>query len=111
MNLKTNKEEDFLLIMIDGDLDASSSIMLDNTLSDAFANNEKKVLVDCADLNYISSAGLGVFMSYIQDFKTNGIYMALFNMSDKVKNVFEVLGLDQLITIVSTKKDAITSGR
>ena len=29
------------------------------------------IAVDCTDLSYISSAGLGVFMSYIEDLKVN----------------------------------------
>jgi anti-sigma B factor antagonist len=47
-------------------------------------------------------------MSYLQDFETNKIKLALFNLSDKVKGVFQILGLDQLIKIVSTKEEAKT---
>ena len=107
MNITTLKEDQFYTISIDGELDASSSIMLDNTLTEAFSKKENKILVDCSRLNYISSAGLGVFMSYLQDFENNGISMALFNVSDKVKNVFTILGLDNLIKIVSSKEEAI----
>ena len=72
------------------------------------SNGDPTILIDCAGLNYISSAGLGVFMSYIEDVNTKNIKMALYGLNDKVKNVFEILGLDQLLTIVNTKKEALS---
>lgn len=106
MKLTNQKENDYFILGIEGDLDASSCIVLDNAISDAVSKGEKKIIIDCSQLNYISSAGLGVFMSYLQDFENNRISMALFNLSEKVKNVFQILGLDQLIKIVNSKEEA-----
>ncbi len=108
MNISIGKEEEIYLIEIEGDLDASSCINLDKAISEAVSAGEKKILIDCTNLNYISSAGLGVFMSYIQDFENNKISMVLFNLSKKVKNVFQILGLDELIQIVDSKEAAKT---
>lgn len=106
MNLTAAKDLDYFVIALEGDLDASSCITLDKAISDAVASDEKKILVDCTRLNYISSAGLGVFMSYLQDFENNKISLVLFNLNEKVKNVFQILGLDELINIVNTKDEA-----
>lgn len=106
MKVSTTKESDFYIIKLDGELDASSCIILDEEISTAVANDEKKILIDCTDLTYISSAGLGVFMSYLQDFETNKVSLVLFNLSPKVKSVFKILGLDELIKIVESKEKA-----
>jgi anti-sigma B factor antagonist len=106
MEIKVSNEEAFYLISIDGDLDASSSILLDNALKEAVAHDEKKILVDCSCLNYISSAGLGVFMSYLQEFENNQTNFILFGVSDKIKDVFQILGLDQLLIIAYSKEEA-----
>ena len=106
MKLTNQKENDYYILGIEGDLDASSCIVLDNAISEAVSKGEKKIIIDCERLNYISSAGLGVFMSYLQDFENNKISMALFNLSEKVRNVFQILGLDQLIKIVNSKEEA-----
>jgi anti-sigma B factor antagonist len=87
-------------------LDASSSILLDNTLKEAVAHHERKILVDCTQLNYISSAGLGVFMSYLQEFESLQTSLILFGIIIKIKDVFQILGLDQLLTIAFSKEDA-----
>jgi len=102
----THKEDsDNYLMIINGEVDASSSIHLDSALGEAVKSNEN-ILVDCTDLKYISSAGLGVFMSYIQEIKELEIKLVLFGLSEKVKNVFQILGLDQLLTMEETLEDA-----
>jgi anti-sigma B factor antagonist len=106
MQITTHKETEYYTIAVEGDLDASSSIQLDEAISDAVSKNEKKIIVDCTKLDYISSAGLGVFMSYIQDFNNNNISLVLCHLSEKVKNVFQILGLDELIRIENTKEEA-----
>ena len=106
MQIKTTNEEQFHIIEIYGDVDASSSITLDTAIEEAINNDKKQILVDCSNLNYISSAGLGVFMSHIEEFKEKDICFILFGLSSKVKNVFEILGLDQLLQIVDSKDEA-----
>ena len=105
VSISAEKTNDILILSIDGEIDASSSIHLDNELSTAI-NDNKKILIDCSKLDYISSAGLGVFMSYINDMEERHIKMILFGMSNKVKNVFQILGLDQLLKIVETSEEA-----
>ena len=106
MEVYQSKEEEFMTLTIDGELDASSCIVLDESIQQVVSENEKKILVDCKQLSYISSAGLGVFMSYLQDFAANDIRMVLFNLNPQVKEVFRILGLDNLLKIVTNKDEA-----
>ncbi|WKV13768.1 STAS domain-containing protein [Marivirga harenae] len=107
INITTEIEREDHILKIEGDVDASSSIHLDEALT-VLANNSavKFILVDGTNLNYISSAGLGVFMSYIDDFKNKNIKMVIYGLSEKVLNVFQILGLDQLMIIVTDKQTA-----
>jgi anti-sigma B factor antagonist len=108
INIDTQHDGDIMTIKVMGDVDASSSIELDNAIKSAVGEGLKKILVNGQELHYISSAGLGVFMSYLQDFKSKDIRMALFGLNDKVENVFKILGLDQLIHLVDTEEEAKT---
>ncbi len=107
MEISNVLEEGNYVIAINGDVDASSSILLDEAIGKAVEEGQQYLLIDCLNLTYISSAGLGVFMSYIEEIKTKNIRMVLFGLSEKVKNVFKVLGLDQLLDIKDTKDQAI----
>ncbi|MFW5760579.1 MAG: STAS domain-containing protein [Cyclobacteriaceae bacterium] len=106
IQIDQNIENDIYKLEVGGEVDASSSIYLDNAITEALKSNHKKILVDCSQLNYISSAGLGVFMSYIEELNNRGILMVIYGLNDKVRNVFQILGLDQLLRIVSSEEEA-----
>src|SRR5690606_11209957 len=106
VQIKRIQEEGADIIVPIGEIDASSSIELDLTIAKSVGEGFTKILIDCSALEYISSAGLGVFMSYIEEFTDKGIQMVLFAMNDKVLNTFEILGLSELLTIVQTKDEA-----
>ena len=108
MKITHHIKDKTITISLNGELDASSSVMLDEELSKPEIMLFNKVLGDCEHLNYISSAGLGVFISHLQRFEDAQIKLIFFNMQEKVKNVFEILGLDLLMTIVSTYDEAMT---
>ena len=106
INIDSKIENGYFELMIGGDVDASSSIHLDTALSEALVTNES-IIVNLENLEYISSAGLGVFMSHLQDIDLEQKKLAIFGMKEKVFQVFEILGLDQLMTIVITKEEAV----
>ena len=106
VNIDTKIEADILTLKVVGEVDASSSINLDNAINNAIKAGHKKILIYGEGMNYISSAGLGVFMSYLQDFEKHNIKMVLYGLNEKVLNVFKILGLDQLISIAESESEA-----
>jgi anti-sigma B factor antagonist len=106
VHIKRLQEDGIDIITPIGEIDASSSIELDLTIAKSVGEGFTKVLIDCGALEYISSAGLGVFMSYIDEFKDKNLRMVLFGMSEKVANTFEILGLGELLSIAVDKAEA-----
>lgn len=105
IEIKNELEDGIYYIIVKGEIDASSSIHLDESISEA-TQRHKKILINCTELEYISSAGLGVFMSYINELEDKKIRMVIFGLSDKVRHVFQILGLDQLLKITETEEQA-----
>lgn len=106
IHIKRLQEDGADVLALVGEIDASSSIELDLAIAKSVGEGFTKILVDCGALEYISSAGLGVFMSYIEEFKDKNIKMVLFGMNDKVGNTFEILGLNELLHISKDKVQA-----
>src|SRR5688572_28065473 len=103
MKLTTHTENPTTIILkLEGELDASSSVLLDEQLSESEIMNFQNILIDCTGLTYISSAGLGVFMAHLHRLEEARIKLIFFNMSERVRNVFQILGLDVLTTIATT---------
>ncbi|MCH6236576.1 STAS domain-containing protein [Cognataquiflexum rubidum] len=107
LNIEKRLENDIWTLILTGEIDASNSVELDAAISEVVQEGAKSILIDCAALDYISSAGLGVFMSYLDEFEENNVKMVIFALKDKVFQVFHILGLDQLIIIRPTKEEAL----
>ena len=90
-----------------GELDAHTASQLEELFQLLIGNNKSNIIVNCKELEYIASAGLGVFMAYIEDVRSNGGDIKLTNMTDKVFNVFDLLGFPTLYDILHDEKDAI----
>jgi anti-sigma B factor antagonist len=108
VHIKRLQENGADIVAIIGEIDASSSIELDLAIAKSVGEGYKKILVDCSALEYISSAGLGVFMSYIEELRDKNVAFVLYGLKDKVLNTFSILGLADLLMIANNKEEAMT---
>jgi anti-sigma B factor antagonist len=99
LQLAKIKENNHDILILKGEIDASNSVDLDEAIQGLLGSGSKSILVDGKGLDYISSAGLGVFMSYLEDFQDQGVTLKICSLSPRVLEVFQILGLDQLIPI------------
>lgn len=86
-------------IDIGGYLDAHTAPLLEAILSETIEEGKIKIIVNFAELDYISSAGLGVFMAFIEDVRNSGGDIKMSNMKEKVYSVFDLLGFPLLFDI------------
>jgi anti-sigma B factor antagonist len=98
---------DVSVINLAGYLDAHTAPTLENNFTELIDNNKFKIVVNFKDLAYISSAGLGVFMAYIEKIRNNNGDIKLTNMNEKVFNIFDLLGFPLLYEIFSTEEEAV----
>ena len=106
VDITSKKEGEVFSLEVKGEVDASSSIQLDDAFKNALMH-EKKIMVDLGGLEYISSAGLGVFVSQLEEVNNKEINLVLFGLSEAVYQVFDLLGLPSLFQIVNNKEEAL----
>ena len=99
---------DISIVNLKGYLDAHTAPTLENNFTELINNNKFKIVVNFEDLAYISSAGLGVFMAYIEQIRDNKGDIKLTNMSDKVFNIFDLLGFPLLYEIYKKEDEAVS---
>ncbi len=95
------------VIELRGYLDAHTATDLESALQKLMGEKKFNIVVNFRDLAYISSAGLGVFMAYIEDVRKNKGDIKLTNMTPKVFNVFDLLGFPILYEIYKDEAEAI----
>ncbi len=98
---------DISIINLKGFLDAHTAPALENNFTQLIKDCKYKIVVNFEELAYISSAGLGVFMAYIESIRDNKGDIKLASMSDKVFNIFDLLGFPLLYEIYKSEEEAI----
>lgn len=106
MKITQSIDKNILRININGELDANSSIKLDTVIKEALKNGQHLISVDCEELDFISSAGMGVFISHMDEIKELGGRFILYNMSEIIYLNFSVLGIHEILDIVDDLKSA-----
>ena len=65
----------------------------------SFATLEGSIVADCSELDYISSAGIGVILATLQRLTRTGHTFRLHPVQPRVRNVFKYAGLAQMLGI------------
>jgi len=95
------------VLELKGYLDAHTAPKLEEAFQTLMRADRFSIVVNCRDLSYISSAGLGVFMAYIEDVRQRRGDIKLTNMTPKVYNVFDLLGFPLLYEIFGDEQEAV----
>lgn len=106
MNINVTKRKDWIIVYIAGRLDASNAGELETQLNKIFEKTPEKTLVSLKELEYISSAGLRVLLSFAKKLPSYKTQLYFAELGDNVKSVFEISGFYSLFTIYETIEDA-----
>jgi len=106
-NCTLREVHEFAILNLSGDLDAHTASILEQAFEQLIEKKSFKIVVKFSNLNYISSAGLGVFMGFIDEVRSGGGDIKFSNMSENIYQVFDMLGFPLLYEIFDDEKDAI----
>lgn len=112
-----SEKENFLIIekdfgkviglYLNGNLDAHSAPELENKIKELLNSGRYYILVNFRNLDYISSAGLGVFMVFIEEIHEHHGDLKLTEMNKKVFSIFDLLGFPVLFDILDKDEQAL----
>lgn len=97
MDIQIQRQENDLLIALNGRLDANTSGELQNAV-----DNESEfasITIDFCDLEYISSAGLRVLLSIHKMCQKNNSSLTILNCNDIVRDVFNMTGFSDVLNV------------
>lgn len=96
VNITISEQEGKLVAAIIGDLDNAASSQADRELKPVFERTDCDIVIDCTELNYISSSGLRIVLNVFKHTRSNGHKAILKGMSEDIKEVFHLSGFLQL---------------
>lgn len=106
MECKESKVNEITVLEIIGRLDATNSKELEDQIFKSIEAGNDKFVADFSQLEYISSAGLRVFLAVAK--KLSGVgYIHLCSMQTQVKEVFEMSGFTAIFKLFDNKEEAL----
>jgi anti-anti-sigma factor len=104
-----NKDEknNALILRLEGRLDATTSVQLENVLNEAIENKSAKILVDFSGVEYLSSAGMRVLLSMTKRLKGMDGYFKLFAIHDDVMEIIRLAGFEVILQIYADETAAM----
>ena len=97
MKIEINKNEEATVIRITGRLDTITAPALDKAINEDIGDT-KDLVLDVKEMEYISSAGLRVFLSAQKKMQKIGS-MKVRNVCEEVMDVFEMTGFADILVI------------
>jgi anti-anti-sigma factor len=100
MELYHEIQENAFVVILSGSLDNNDTNEIDSMLKKAIKSCKSNIIVDCYNLNYISSGGVGVFLANLPSIKAHKMELIFCNMQPNTRKVFNFLGVESLVKIV-----------
>jgi len=97
------------LAEIEGSIDASTIQQFQQVMDKLVEKGVKNLILDCTNVKYINSSGLGTLLRYSDSFESVGGHIAFCRVPSKVMLVMEMLGFNALFNVVTDEATALRS--
>jgi anti-anti-sigma factor len=106
MEIKNREENGVTIISVEGRMDASNAKLAEAEINKAIEDDQKRLLFDLSELEYLSSGGLRVILGAAKEMRRREGKVALAALKEYVYEIFEISGFTAMIPI----KDTIEEG-
>jgi anti-sigma B factor antagonist len=99
MNTTIKEQDGALVAQLEGRLDTAATPQTEKDMQPLFNSDGKDIILDCTQLEYISSSGLRIFLSIRKEASAHGSKVIVRNINDDIRQVFMMTGFVSLFTI------------
>ncbi len=104
-----DKNGEIMIVELGGHVDQTNSYQLEKMFEDILESQVFKVIVDFKELNYMSSAGWGIFVGEVKRFRENGGDIKLARMDSEIADVFNMLEFYHILEDYATVEEAASA--
>jgi len=106
MEIKSTLNGDEVLVKVIGRVDTTNYNEFEKSVNEILDKQTKHLILDCSELNYISSSGLRVFLTIQKYMMSTGGKFSLFAMQQGIKEIFDISGFSSIFSIYTDLESA-----
>ncbi|MBF0499047.1 MAG: STAS domain-containing protein [Candidatus Riflebacteria bacterium] len=103
------RENDVVVVDIKGEITFENSDILREKINELGEQGKNRIIIDLANLKYMSSAGMGVLVHGLKKTRTGKGDLRLVNLSAKMRRVFLITQFTHHFTVFQTLDEAVKS--
>jgi anti-anti-sigma factor len=108
MDIAESRKKGAVVLGLNGRVDASNASVLEQRILALLDAGETRLVIDCAQLQYISSAGLRVLLVAAKRLSNSG-KLALAALNNQIRDVFDISGFSSIFDICGTQDEAVAA--
>lgn len=100
MNVTIQEQDGNIVAILVGSLDTAAATETEKAMSSLYDVEGKDTILDCTGLEYISSAGLRIFLGILKNAKGKGRHVFIKGINDNVRSIFTITGFCNLFEFI-----------
>jgi len=109
LEIKKEKEGDITVLTLSGPVDSASFNTFKRALDPLCREDDTRLIIDCTELSYINSKGIGLIASHHRSIMIRAGRIALFGLSTRILKTLDLLGLGNRLHIYPSREEALAS--
>jgi anti-anti-sigma factor len=107
MKIIVKKRNGIYILSLIGHIDEMTSPEFKEKVMEVIRTGTPSIILDCEELDYISSAGLRVCLEAYKQAKKSGGKIVICSLSDYIKETFAVSGFEEILPMVTNVENAV----
>lgn len=107
MTIERTEVDGKVVLHVTGRMDAENAVLFERECESCIAEGVSSLVIDLADLKYVSSMGLRSFVVVGQKLREKGGDFRICRLTGLVKQVFEITRLNQVLPLHDSLESAL----
>jgi anti-sigma B factor antagonist len=90
-----------------GFIDSQTAPEVETAITGLMEKKQYKIIIDLTSVDYVSSAGWGIFVGYVRDLRKAGGDLKFVNMKNEVREIFELLDFTNILEYFGDIESAV----
>ncbi len=108
MQVQTSQTEGFTLVKVLGRIDSVTAKDFEAKIQPLVGNGTPKMIIDCSQMDYISSAGLRIFLTIHKTVVSKGGLVRLCCLQPSIMEIFDISGFSNIFPVYPDMASAIS---
>ena len=107
MNVQVESSKEYTIVSVEGRIDSTNASEFEKPMMEVIEGGCAKIILDCSGLNYISSAGLRIFLIVMKKMIAVKGQFSLCNLQPGIKEIFDISGFSSIFSVFPDKEAAL----